>query len=199
MTASDGSTDPLWAFLDYRHPTQRHPAGRWSLRRSDRFLTMYGAANLSGDVYWVEAAGALRKESTGWTDQGSGGTSPVLPKMRVSLQRLGELLGGDYDLRMVTFLGDWLGTHTWRINVYKNGSATPVTGFPKTKTSTPTAEDYAWEVPTGNATYCSDVDIEIEETSGGGHETQGFAFEGLVVDYQSRQRTRKLPSGRVVT
>lgn len=199
FSASNGTSDPLLAFLDYRHPTERHPAGRWSLRRSlqSQWSTKYGAALMNGAVHWLEAAGHLVKETVGFTDVGSGGTEPILTKMRVSLQRLGELIGGDYDLRQVLFLGQWMGTHSWRINVYRNGSATPVTGFPKTKVSTPTATPYAWEVTTPNATYCSDVEIEIEETDNG-DDTQGFTFDGLVVDFQSRSRTRKQPIGRIV-
>ncbi len=197
---SVGGSDILLASLDYRHPTERHPAGRWTLRRSSTFASaLHGAAVLGGEVYWVESGGILRKEGGSSFDSGAAAAQvAILPKLRVSLSQLGEILGGDFDLRMVTFLGEFLGTHSWRITVYKNGG-TAVTGFPKNVVSTATATPYSWEVPTGNATYCSDVEVEIEEVSTGGHLTQGFAFDGLVVDVQSRNRTRKLPAGRVVT
>lgn len=173
--------------LDFAHPANEQPAGRWTRWTSSGLLVAAGAAiDSAGAPSHLETTGAVRTQGSGFQDATA--TTPADVFMSWTTGDLAAVGGirGEFRVDAVQVDGEWLATNTSRLSVVSDHGVTTTT---HTTASLTAAPQELHSRPAGHSRVRS-VRIKYEETAGSG---EGFIAQGVTITIQSRGRA-KFPS-----
>lgn len=181
------TSGPRVLVLDYAHPSDSQPQGRWYSWSSANLLQAYGAAvDSSGTAYHIESSGTLRKPGSTWVDAGSGSSVPVLMKLVTGDLAAAGQLQGEYRLALVHFLGKFIGPHALRMTV--DSDFGDVVTF-KDKDVITIPSQFSYPPPGHHRVQATRVTVEELSNANG---TEGFVLEGLSLTVQPRSKTKPL-------
>lgn len=170
--------------LDYAHPAQGQPAGRWLRWYTSGLLAACGAAiNASGAPVHLETLSALRSQGSGFQDATASTPVDVLMKWTTGDLAAAGGIRGEFRIDAVTVDGEWIAANTSRLTVASDHAATSTTHTTPSLTAGP-QELYAR--PAGHDRVKS-VRLSYEETASSG---EGFVMHGVTLTIQQRGRAR---------
>jgi hypothetical protein len=163
--------------LDYGHPTQKHPAGRWHVWSGTGIsVAAAGAAMSSSGPRWIQnsTTHTFRHPFTATFRDNDGSLRDVLQKLKLSkLAPAGHQ--GAFLVRRLKFLGQHVGASALLITVTNSDGVGDA--HPQPITSSPL--DY--QVTPINCLRTEEVEVTIEETSS---TTEGFVYDSLAMELE---------------